>query len=90
MFIFDEELGLLVERLRPLGYDIEHMQAAGLLHLEQVDAAELSPGEFAHRVRAIVDDADAKAVVIDSLNGYRPQCGKTWRPSCTCTSCSSI
>jgi circadian clock protein KaiC len=47
------------------------LQNSGLLHIEQVDAAELSPGEFAHRVRAIVDEAGAKTVVIDSLNGYQ-------------------
>ena len=41
------------------------------LHIEQVDAAELSPGEFAHRVRERVDGAQAKTVVIDSLNGYQ-------------------
>ena len=42
--------------------------------VQTVDAAELSPGEFAHRVRAAVEGSDgtpgAKVVVIDSLNGY--------------------
>ena len=47
------------------------MRDAGHLHIEQVDAAELSPGEFAHRVRSCVDKPDAKTVVIDSLNGYQ-------------------
>jgi circadian clock protein KaiC len=50
---------------------LEAMRDAGSLHIEQVDAAELSPGEFAHRVRAVVDEAQAKTVVIDSLNGYQ-------------------
>jgi circadian clock protein KaiC len=36
-----------------------------------VDAAELSPGEFAHRVRKRVDEDEIKTVVIDSLNGYQ-------------------
>jgi circadian clock protein KaiC len=36
-----------------------------------VDAAELSPGEFAHLVRLAVDAAGAKTVIIDSLNGYQ-------------------
>jgi circadian clock protein KaiC len=31
----------------------------------------LSPGEFAHRVRSCVDEARAKTVMIDSLNGYQ-------------------
>lgn len=71
MFIFDEELGLLFERTRRLGYDLQALQKKGALHIDQIDAAELSPGEFAHRVRCIVDDFKATSVVIDSLNGYQ-------------------
>lgn len=70
MFIFDEELGLLFDRTRAMGFDFEGMVADGSLILEQVDAAELSPGEFAHRVRSRVDNSGAKTVAIDSLNGY--------------------
>jgi circadian clock protein KaiC len=71
MFIFDEELGLLFDRTRSLGMDLELMRDSGLLHIEQVDAAEMSPGQFAHRVRDRVDSSGAKTVVIDSLNGYQ-------------------
>ena len=71
MFVFDEELGLLFARMRGLGVDLERMQESGNLFVEQVDAAELSPGEFAHRVRKRVDDDNIKTVVIDSLNGYQ-------------------
>lgn len=71
LFAFDEELGLLFDRTRQMGFDLEAMRASGGLHIEQVDAAELSPGEFAHRVRNRVDGAQAKTVVIDSLNGYQ-------------------
>lgn len=70
LFVFDEELGLLVDRCRALGFDFGKMVASGSLIIEQVDAAELSPGEFAHRVREVVDTSQAKTVVIDSLNGY--------------------
>ncbi|RUL99295.1 ATPase domain-containing protein [Rhizobium chutanense] len=70
-FIFDEELGLLFTRLKSLGMDIEALRDQGLLHIEQLDAAELSPGEFAHRVCASVDKLGAKTVVIDSINGYQ-------------------
>ncbi len=71
MFIFDEELGLLFDRARPLGYDLEAYRDAGKLNIVQLDAAELSPGEFAHRVRSSVERAKAQTVVIDSLNGYQ-------------------
>ena len=43
--------------------------AEGLLHAQQIDAAELTAGAFAHEVRRAVE-AGAKVVVIDSLNGY--------------------
>jgi PAS domain S-box-containing protein len=69
-FVFDEEPGLLFDRTRAIGFDLEAMRDAGALHIEQIDAAELSPGEFAHRVRARVDEAQAKTVLIDSVNGY--------------------
>jgi circadian clock protein KaiC len=62
LFVFDEELGLLFDRTRAMGFDLEDMRRRGSLHIEQVDAAELSPGEFAHRVRGIVDRADARTL----------------------------
>lgn len=71
LFVFDEELGLLFVRMKKLGIDLEAVQSAGGLRIEQIDAAELSPGEFAHRVRAAVDKEQIKTVVIDSLNGYQ-------------------
>lgn len=71
IFVFDEELGLLFDRAKVLGFDFEELQRSGLLHIEQLDAAEIPPGEFAQRVRGRVDQAHAKMVVIDSLNGYQ-------------------
>ena len=71
LFVFDEELGLLFARMKGLGIDLEAMQRSGALVIEQVDAAELSPGEFAHRVRERVDRDHIQTVVIDSLNGYQ-------------------
>src|SRR6202045_876352 len=71
LFVFDEELGLLFARMKGLGIDLEEMQRSGNLFIDQVDAAELSPGEFAHRVRKRVDEDRIQTVVIDSLNGYQ-------------------
>ena len=71
IFIFDEELGLLFSRTKSMGLDLEKMRDDGSLYIEQLDAAELSPGEFAHRVRDRVASFDAKAVIIDSVNGYQ-------------------
>jgi circadian clock protein KaiC len=71
LFIFDEELGLLFERMKNIGIDLHELQKTGNLLIEQVDAAELSPGEFSHRVRRCVSDGNIKTVVIDSINGYQ-------------------
>jgi circadian clock protein KaiC len=71
MFIFDEELGLLFERAKGLGIDLQEMVDSRKLLIEQIDAAELTPGEFSERVRRCVEKHKAKTVVIDSLNGYQ-------------------
>lgn len=70
IFLFDEELGLLIERSKGLNLDMEKMLETGLLTIQQIDAAELSPGEFAQCVRRSIDDG-ARTVVIDSMNGYQ-------------------
>lgn len=44
LFVFDEELGLLVRRSKGMGIDLEALRKTGRLIVEQVDAAELSPG----------------------------------------------
>ncbi len=71
LFVFDEEVGLLFARAKEMGIDLEALSAGGNLLVEQVDAAEKSPGEFAHRVRGCVDQRNIRTVVIDSLNGYQ-------------------
>lgn len=71
VFTFDETLHMLRLRLSRLGIDIDR---TGRVHLQQVDPAELSPGEFAAAVRRQVEPEDgtepARVVVIDSLNGF--------------------
>ena len=71
MFVFDEELGLLFERAKGLGIDLQPMIDKDQLVIEQVDAAELTPGELSARVRHCVEENEARTVVIDSLNGYQ-------------------
>ena len=71
MFVFDEELGLLFTRAKGLGIDLAGMRDSGKLVVQQMDAAELSPGEFACRVRDAVNQEGIHTVAIDSLNGYQ-------------------
>lgn len=71
MFVFDEEVGLLIQRAKQLGIDLQQMINDRRLVLEQVDAAELTPGEFSARVRHCVEVVGARSVIVDSLNGYQ-------------------
>lgn len=71
LFIFDEEIGLLLDRALQLGIDLKAMRDAGDLLIDPIDAAELSPGEFSERVRSRVEKDGARTIVIDSLNGFR-------------------
>jgi circadian clock protein KaiC len=71
MFVFDEEMGLLFERAKGLGIQLQQMVDSGKLLIEQIDAAQLTPGELSDRVRSCVEDHEARTVVIDSLNGYQ-------------------
>jgi circadian clock protein KaiC len=70
MFIFDESLNTLLTRTAALGIDLRRYLVSGLLTVQQVDPAELSPGELAHSVRRAVEQHEAQVIVIDSLNGY--------------------
>jgi circadian clock protein KaiC len=70
LFVFDESRKTLLSRCQALGMDLEAATKEGRMTIQQVDPAELAPGEFAHLVRQAVEEHDAKVVVIDSLNGY--------------------
>lgn len=70
VFAFDEGRGTIIARARALGMPLDRALDAGLIQIRQVDPAELSPGEFAHQVRAAVEGQAARVVIIDSLNGY--------------------
>ncbi|HEX8342650.1 MAG TPA: ATPase domain-containing protein [Tepidisphaeraceae bacterium] len=75
LFIFDETIGTLRTRARKLGMPLDACMADHSVTVQQVDPAELSPGEFAAQVRAASEGRDAsgrpaKLILIDSLNGY--------------------
>jgi circadian clock protein KaiC len=70
LFIFDESIHTLLTRAAGLGIDLRPHVADGRVTIQQVDPAELSPGEFAYAIRRVVEKQQASIVVIDSLNGY--------------------
>ena len=69
-FLFDEGLPTLLARSVALGMDLRPFVETGQLTLRQIDPAEMSPGEFAHRVRHAVERDGARFVAIDNLNAY--------------------
>jgi circadian clock protein KaiC len=70
LFAFDETLATLATRARGLGLDVKQHVESGKLFLRQVDAAELSPGQFVHEIRQLIEKQEVKLVIIDSLNGF--------------------
>jgi circadian clock protein KaiC len=70
MFIFEESINSLEHRSAALGMPVEEHVKSGLLHIRQVDPAQLQPGEFAHLVRDAVETHKTRVLIIDSLNGY--------------------
>jgi RecA-superfamily ATPases implicated in signal transduction len=70
MFIFDESLHTLLSRTAGLGINLKKHIDEERVTVQQVDPAEMSPGEFAHAIRRAVEQRHAQVVVIDSLNGY--------------------
>jgi circadian clock protein KaiC len=70
LFLFDESPATLLSRCEQLNMDLARQIEAGMVVVQQVDPAELSPGQFTHQIRTAVTQGQAKIVVIDSLNGY--------------------
>jgi len=70
MFVFDESIQTLLSRCSGLGIDLRQPVESGRVTIQQVDPAELSPGEFVQAIRTAVEVRKVSVVVIDSLNGY--------------------
>src|SRR5213595_1980539 len=69
IFMFDETRSVMLSRAKALGFNLEKAIERGTITIQQVNPAELSPGEFAVRILRGVE-AGCKLVAIDSLNGY--------------------
>ena len=69
-FIFEETVNTLLGRARGLGMDLQPHIDKGLVKIDHIDPAEVSPGEFANRVRESIEKNGARCVLIDSLNGF--------------------
>ncbi|HKQ36812.1 MAG TPA: ATPase domain-containing protein [Verrucomicrobiae bacterium] len=70
IYLFDESLGTLLGRAKALGMDLEPHLESGMICIDVVDPAEISPGEMTFRIRQAVENDKVRMVIIDSINGY--------------------
>lgn len=70
LYVFDETVGTCLSRGRMLGMNLEEWIEKGLIIVQQVDPAEISPGELTHCIHRKVTQEDTRMVIIDSINGY--------------------
>ena len=69
-YLFDEGLGTFHILSAAFGMDLRPYVDNGQLHIHHIDPAELSPGEFAQKLRDSVEISKVTFLVIDSLNAY--------------------
>jgi circadian clock protein KaiC len=69
-YVFDETTGTLCNRAAEMHLDLAPHLDSGRMHLEQVDPAQVSPGELAFDIRSSVEGSGTRVVILDSLNGY--------------------
>jgi len=70
VYLFDERPPTWFARADQLGFPLRQAATQGTLLIEQIDPAELSPGQFAHAVQHAVTQQAVHLVIIDSLTGY--------------------
>ncbi|QBQ54979.1 ATPase domain-containing protein [Nitrosococcus wardiae] len=70
LYLFDERVHTFLRRAQGLGIDLTGQRDRGRIELQQVDPAEMTPGEFSHQVQQAITERDVRLVVIDSLAGY--------------------
>jgi circadian clock protein KaiC len=70
VYSFEESTASVLYRADRLGSGATELFEQKLLHIEQIDPAAQSPGEFMHGIRRKVERENASLIVIDSLNGF--------------------
>lgn len=69
-FLFDENIKTITKRTAALGMPLAEHMKSGCIRLQQLNPAEISPGEFACRIVDAVEGQMVSLIVIDSLGGY--------------------
>ena len=70
MFAFDELPASILVRCHGLGIALEPHVKSGMISLQQIDPAQISPGEFIAHIRREVEENRCRLLCIDSLNGF--------------------
>jgi circadian clock protein KaiC len=70
VYLFDERPPTWFARADQLGFPLRQAVTQGTLIVEQIDPAEMSPGQFAHAVQHAVTQQAVQLVILDSLTGY--------------------
>jgi circadian clock protein KaiC len=70
VYLFDERPAIWLQRADAMGFPLRQAVTHGTLLVEQIDPAEMSPGQFAFEVQHAVTHRAMHLVIIDSLTGY--------------------
>jgi circadian clock protein KaiC len=69
IFTFDESASTLLHRAGQLNMDADPFLKTGILEVQQIDPAELSPGQLVARIQRVVEEENLRVLIIDSMNG---------------------
>jgi circadian clock protein KaiC len=70
VYLFEERRDIFLDRMAALGMDVRHAAETGEVKIQQIEATELSPGQFTDQLQQDVERG-ARLVIIDSLNGFQ-------------------
>jgi circadian clock protein KaiC len=70
VYLFDERPPTWFQRADRLGFPLRQPVAQGTLLVDQIDPAEMGPGQFAQAIQHAVTHRAVHLVIIDSLTGY--------------------
>ncbi|MDZ5812702.1 ATPase domain-containing protein [Halorubrum sp. AD140] len=71
IYLFEENRGTFLTRSRAVDIPVDEMLEKGTLQVNEVEALERSPQEFARMVREEVEERGADMVMVDGIAGYR-------------------
>ncbi|MDS0477105.1 ATPase domain-containing protein [Natrinema sp. 1APR25-10V2] len=71
IYLFEENKQTFLTRSEAVNLPVKRMIDRGTLHVEEVEALELSPQEFAANVTHQVEEENTSIIMIDGIAGYR-------------------